>query len=402
MNDLGGRVASILIGLATAIVIVALAILPFLTPQWVAFEQGRAQAAAWTGFTTEELRTATDAILADLVFGGDFDVEVDGTPVLNRARAGAHGRRPDRVPRAVDPRGDLGRSSWSSRAGGGIGRGRGGRSGGGALGLTVGVVVVGVVGLVAFDQLFEIFHEVFFPAGSYLFDPATDRLVQLFPFQFWEETAMVVGVVIIAIVARRRRRGRAAGATITPTRRDRPPDLATVAGTRARERADRARAALSVEAARDAVLAVAEPVGTERIAAADALGRVTAETVTAARLAPALGQLRDGRLRDPRRRHGRRDRGRARSSSEVIGDIAAGAAPDVTVDARARAARIATGARLPDGRRRGRPGRGDDAARCRRPTRAARPRRHGPAAGRLPRPRTRSSRAARSARPAAT
>ncbi len=60
-------------------------------------------------------------------------------------------------------------------------------------------MVVGVVGLVAFDRLFEIFHEVFFPAGSYLFDPATDRLVQLFPFQFWEETAMVVGVVIIAV-----------------------------------------------------------------------------------------------------------------------------------------------------------------------------------------------------------
>ena len=65
--------------------------------------------------------------------------------------------------------------------------------------MTVGVVVAGVVGLVAFDQLFEIFHKVFFPAGSYLFDPTTDRLVQLFPFQFWQETAIAAGVVIIAI-----------------------------------------------------------------------------------------------------------------------------------------------------------------------------------------------------------
>ena len=79
---------------------------------------------------------------------------------------------------------------------------------GGAIGLTIGVVVVGVVGLVAFDRLFELFHEVFFPAGSYLFDPATDRLVQLFPFQFWEETAMVVGIVDHRGVARRGRRGR--------------------------------------------------------------------------------------------------------------------------------------------------------------------------------------------------
>ena len=88
MHTLRGRIAAILIGLATAIVIIAIAILPFLTPQWVAFEQERSQATAWTGFTTAQLRTATDAILADLVFGGDFAVQVDGAPVLNeRERA---------------------------------------------------------------------------------------------------------------------------------------------------------------------------------------------------------------------------------------------------------------------------------------------------------------------------
>src|SRR6185369_17206157 len=70
---------------------------------------------------------------------------------------------------------------------------------GGALGLTVGVVVLGVVALVAFDQLFELFHRIFFPAGSYLFDPTTDRLIQLFPFAFWDETALVAGVVIIVV-----------------------------------------------------------------------------------------------------------------------------------------------------------------------------------------------------------
>jgi len=194
----GGRAISILIGLATAIVIVAIAILPFLTPQWVAFEQGRANATAWTGYTTEELRAATDGMLTDLVFGGDFVVEIDGSPVLNEREQGhmadvrtvfrglwilaiaslvvlaAASRRADRA------------ATWRAVRGG-------------AIGLTIGVVVVGVIGLVAFDQLFELFHRVFFPAGSYLFDPTTDRLVQLFPFQFWEETAMVVGVVIIAI-----------------------------------------------------------------------------------------------------------------------------------------------------------------------------------------------------------
>jgi integral membrane protein (TIGR01906 family) len=198
VNALGGRLASLLTGLATAIVIVALAILPFLTPQWVAFEQGRANATAWTGFTTEELRAATDAILSDLIFGGDFAVEINGRPVLNE-REQAH---------MADVR-TVFRGLWvlaaisvvilvaATRRADRVGTWRAVRRG--ALGLTVAVIVLGVVGAVAFDQLFELFHRIFFPAGSYLFDPATDRLVQLFPFQFWDETSTVVGAVIIAV-----------------------------------------------------------------------------------------------------------------------------------------------------------------------------------------------------------
>ena len=69
----------------------------------------------------------------------------------------------------------------------------------GALGTIVGVVVGGVIVFFAFDAAFEVFHRLFFAGGTYLFDPATDRLVQLFPFKFWDETTMVVGVVIVAI-----------------------------------------------------------------------------------------------------------------------------------------------------------------------------------------------------------
>jgi molybdopterin molybdotransferase len=104
---------------------------------------------------------------------------------------------------------------------------------------------------------------------------------------------------------------------------------------------------LSVEAARDAVLAATEPVGTESIAPADALGRVTAETVSAqVSLPPWDNSAMDGyaiRAADTT----------AATETEpvrlqVIGDIAAGAAPDVTVEA-GTAARIATGARMPAG-----------------------------------------------------
>jgi hypothetical protein len=78
------RVAGTLTAIATAVVISAVAIVPFLSAAWVSFEQGRTGAEQLTGYTTAELRTATEAILADLVLGPpDFDVAVGGTPVLN-------------------------------------------------------------------------------------------------------------------------------------------------------------------------------------------------------------------------------------------------------------------------------------------------------------------------------
>lgn len=199
MNAIGGRASSLLTGLATAVVIVTVAVLPFLTPQWVAFEQGRANATAWAGYTTGELKTATDSILSDLVFGPpDFDVEVRGEAVLDERERG-HMRDVQSVfvglwVLAVASIVVLIAAIWrrdrnaSWRA---VRRG--------ALVLSAAIIVIGAVALVAFDALFELFHRIFFPAGSYTFDPTTERLVQLFPFQFWEETAVAVGAVIVVV-----------------------------------------------------------------------------------------------------------------------------------------------------------------------------------------------------------
>ena len=220
------RLAAIATAIATAIVITAVAILPFLTPQWVSFEQGRAEAAAWTGYTPAELRMATDAILADLVFGPpDFDVAVNGQPVLVE-RERQHMR---------DVRGVFGGFALLAVVAGLflvaalVGARRLGHPErawaairGGAIGLAVGVVVAGVVATFAFDAAFEIFHRLFFAGGTYLFDPTTDRLVQLFPFAFWSETTMAVGGVIlvlsigVAFVAGRRARAVASPATVRP------------------------------------------------------------------------------------------------------------------------------------------------------------------------------------------
>ena len=87
----------------------------------------------------------------------------------------------------------------------------------------------------------------------------------------------------------------------------------------------RAPGLLSLETARDAVLAVAEPVGTERVAAADAFGRITAETVTASvSLPPWANSAMDGyAIRSADTAGATED---APVELRVIGDVAAGAA----------------------------------------------------------------------------
>lgn len=204
MRTLGHRIANVWIAIATALAIVALTLPLFLNPFWVSFEQGRAQATAWTGYTDAELQQVTGSILSDLVFGPpDFDVAVGGAPVLD-TRERSHMRDVRgvfvgffRVAQIVavgaliiafrrrhDAEARL--ASWRAvRAG--------------AVGLIVVFVVAGLIALVAFDWLFETFHSLFFAGGSYDFDPATEKLVQLFPFQFWQETALAVGAVCIAV-----------------------------------------------------------------------------------------------------------------------------------------------------------------------------------------------------------
>jgi integral membrane protein (TIGR01906 family) len=195
-------VGSVIIGIAVALVIVAGSVAPFLNPTWVSFEQQRSQAAEWTGYTPAQLRSATDAILSDLIVGPPtFDVVVDGQPVLNERERG----------HMADVRGVF--SGFAILAvvalvlvivGWSISRRRSRdafwhavRGGTGVL--VVGVLVVGAIGFFAFDLAFDVFHRLFFAGGSYTFDPRTDRLVQLFPERFWLETSLAVGVVILLV-----------------------------------------------------------------------------------------------------------------------------------------------------------------------------------------------------------
>jgi uncharacterized membrane protein len=58
------------------------------------------------------------------------------------------------------------------------------------------VIVLAVVSLVAFGALFTLFHQLFFPGGNWSFDPATQHLVQLYPFAFWQVAAAAFGALV--------------------------------------------------------------------------------------------------------------------------------------------------------------------------------------------------------------
>lgn len=180
--------------------ILAVAILPFLQPAWIAFAQERSDAAAWTGYGPADLRTATDALLYDVLIGPpDLDVVVAGSPVLTEPER-AHLR---------DVRGVfMGLAALAlaslvvlavvaARARSAAWPWRSMRAG--AIGLVTAALAIGVVAAVAFEQAFEVFHRLFFAGGTYTFDPRTDRLVQLFPQQLWFETALAAGVVMVVL-----------------------------------------------------------------------------------------------------------------------------------------------------------------------------------------------------------
>ena len=194
-------ILGLLTGLTTMITIVAVAILVFFNPVWVGFEQDRTGAEALTGFDSATVHTVTNSILHDLVFGPPaFAVTVGGQPVLGE-RERAH---------MVDVRnvffafggvallallilvniGIFARgAAWFRRA-----------LRWAAVVLAVAVVILGVIAAVAFDAVFETFHELFFPPGSFDFD-ASSKLIQLFPDQFWFETSLLLGAVILALCA---------------------------------------------------------------------------------------------------------------------------------------------------------------------------------------------------------
>jgi integral membrane protein (TIGR01906 family) len=73
------------------------------------------------------------------------------------------------------------------------------RDGSVAAGLAV--AAVGIIAALAFEQAFLFFHQVFFPEGNFLFDPATSSLIRLYPDWYWQGITFRIGLSFIALAA---------------------------------------------------------------------------------------------------------------------------------------------------------------------------------------------------------
>ncbi len=190
--------AGLLFGLSLAILVTLAGPLLLFNPWFTSALQARHGVAAALSTTTPEVDRVTGEILGDLYADGPFDAALSGDePLLNeRERSHMHDV-------AVLVRILLGvlvmalvvggvALAWLRREPGRIGRimlVAGGLIGG------IAIVLAGIFA-VAFEPAFLVFHELFFPPGTYLFEPGS-KLITLFPEGFWFDAALAAGATIV-------------------------------------------------------------------------------------------------------------------------------------------------------------------------------------------------------------
>ena len=190
--------AGLLFGLSLAILVTLAGPLLLFNPWFTSALQARHGVAAALSTTTPEVDRVTGEILGDLYADGPFDAALSGDePLLNeRERSHMHDV-------AVLVRVLLGvlvmalvvggvALAWLRREPGRIGRimlVAGGLIGG------IAIVLAGIFA-VAFEPAFLVFHELFFPPGTYLFEPGS-KLITLFPEGLWFDAALAAGATIV-------------------------------------------------------------------------------------------------------------------------------------------------------------------------------------------------------------
>jgi integral membrane protein (TIGR01906 family) len=189
----------LLVPVATMLAIGAVALLVLLTPLFVHAALDLAGAPAAVGLSPTQAHEYSDRTVSELLIGpAIFEFSAPDGSAFYTADERAHMRDVRAVlfgflgPAAVATvvltiiavrrRGDR----LAVKA---IGRG--------GLALAIGTVVIGAIAAVAFDAAFEFFHWLLFPGGNFSFDPTSQRLVQLYPYAFWQLSAAALGALLV-------------------------------------------------------------------------------------------------------------------------------------------------------------------------------------------------------------
>jgi integral membrane protein (TIGR01906 family) len=183
----------------TLLALLALTLGLFLLPPVVHLLLDLADAAEILNVAAPVAHSLSDALVRDLLVGGAFDVPLSGEPLLSASErshlvdvgvlfrilmiAGA-------ASMAVLTTLFIRKRRWFYQA-----------LHDGALLLGTGAALVGGAFALAFDATFTFAHELLFPAGNWTFNPATDRLVQLYPMNFWLLAAISFCVVLVGAAA---------------------------------------------------------------------------------------------------------------------------------------------------------------------------------------------------------
>lgn len=211
------------LSVATALGIVAVSLAALFNPLWIGPAQERAGVAQITGWSEVDVQRITGSILADVIAGPPaFDVVSADGPALNAAERGhmtdVHGVLRGFVLVVLLMCGIGGWLLWRyrSEAVAWVAVSRGAR------GMALAGVVLTVAVAFFFDAAFLAFHLIFFPQGNFSFDAATERLTQLFPAQFWTESAAAIvilgtGLSAAAWALARRHARRLGGAVHRPS-----------------------------------------------------------------------------------------------------------------------------------------------------------------------------------------
>lgn len=190
----------LLFGLSVAVVTLLAGPLLLFNPAFTSALQVRHGVAAELGSTQAEVERVTASYLADIYLDGEFDAALDGEESLLDAEERSHMSDVSRLVRLLAGIALVAlvlavvTGAWLRREP----RRQGAIMVAAAGGIGAAALLLAGIFVVAFEPAFMAFHELFFPPGTYLFEPGSELIV-LFPEPFWFDAALAAGASIIAV-----------------------------------------------------------------------------------------------------------------------------------------------------------------------------------------------------------